>query len=108
VSVQKKTILFKVKEGENFNHWIRNDWSPAMQDTLVAVERKGAVRSVPVGSDKTSELFPWIDQFVQKEAYLMTDENHAYRKFGQQYASHSWVKHSREEIARGDVHNKYG
>ena len=64
------------------------------QCILVAVERKGQVRSVPISSDKTSELFPWIDQFVQKDAHLMTDENHAYRKIGQQYASHSWVKHS--------------
>jgi transposase-like protein len=75
------------------------------QCVLVAVERKGQVRSVPVSSDKTSELFPWIDQFVRKDAHLMTDENHAYRKIGQQYASHSWVKHSMEEFARGDVHN---
>ncbi len=75
------------------------------QCVLVAVERKGQVRSVPISSDKTSELFPWIDQFVQKDAHLMTDENHAYRKIGQQYASHSWVKHSMEEFARGDVHN---
>ncbi|MHC4792335.1 MAG: IS1595 family transposase [Planctomycetota bacterium] len=75
------------------------------QCILVAVERKGAVRSVPVTSDKTADLFPWIDQFVQKDAHLMTDENFAYRKIGQQYASHSWVKHSMEEFARGDVHN---
>ncbi|PQP34728.1 hypothetical protein C6A37_06230 [Desulfobacteraceae bacterium SEEP-SAG9] len=42
-----------------------------------------------MSSDKTSELFPWIDQFFQKDAQLMTDENHAYRKMGQQHASHS-------------------
>jgi transposase-like protein len=75
------------------------------QCVLVAVERKGLVHAVPVSSDKTSELFPWINQWVQKDAHLMSDENHVYRKIGQQYASHSCVKHSMEELVRGDVHN---
>ena len=75
------------------------------QGVLVAVERHGPVRSALIESSKTAELLPWIERFVQKDAHLMTDENYAYRKIGQQYASHSWVKHSMEEFARGDVHN---
>jgi transposase-like protein len=75
------------------------------QCIFVAVERKGPVRSAPVTSDKTADLFPLVEQFVQKDAHLMTDENYAYRKIGKQYAAHSWVKHSMEEFARGEVHN---
>jgi len=75
------------------------------QGVFVAVERHGPARSALITSDKTSELSPLVDQFVQKEAHLMTDENHSYRKIGQQYADHSWVKHSMHEFARGDVHN---
>ena len=75
------------------------------QCIFVAVERKGPVRCAPVTSDKTANLFPLVDQFVQKDAHLMTDENHAYLKIGKQYASHCWVKHSMEEFARGEVHN---
>jgi transposase-like protein len=75
------------------------------QALLVAVERHGPVRSALIASDKTAELLPWVEGFVQKDADLMTDENHSYRKIGQQYASHKWVKHSMEEFARGDVHN---
>jgi transposase-like protein len=75
------------------------------QAVLVAVERHGPVRSALIDSDKTAEILPWVERFVQKEAHLMTDENHSYRKIGQQYASHSWVKHSMEEFCRGDVHN---
>ena len=75
------------------------------QAVLVVVERHGPVRSALIASDKTSELLPWVERFVQKDAYLMTDENHSYRKIGQQYASHQWVKHAMEEFARGDVHN---
>ena len=75
------------------------------QGVLVAVERQGRVRSVLIDSDKASEISPWVERFVQKEAHLMTDENLAYGKIGKQFASHSWVKHSMKEFARGDVHN---
>ena len=75
------------------------------QAVLVAVERHGPVRSALIDSDKTAELLPWVERFVQKDAHLMTDENYAYRRIGQQYASHAWVKHSMEEFSRGDVHN---
>jgi hypothetical protein len=63
------------------------------------------VRSALIDSDKSAELRPWVERFVQKDAHLMTDENHSYRKIGQQYASHQWVKHTMEEFARGEVHN---
>ena len=52
---------------------------------LVAVERQGAVRSALVDSDKAAEFFPWVEQFVQKEAQLMIDENRAYYQIGKQY-----------------------
>jgi transposase-like protein len=75
------------------------------QAVFVAVERQGPVRSALIVSDKASEISPWVERFVQKEAHMMTDENHAYRKIGKQFASHSWVNHSMKEFARADVHN---
>lgn len=75
------------------------------QAVLVAVERHGPVRSALIDSDKTAELQRLVERFVQKDAHLMTDENYAYQKIGQQYASHAWVKHSMEEFSRGEVHN---
>ena len=52
------------------------------QAVLVAVKRHGPVRSALIDSDKTAELLPWVERFVQKDANLMTDENHSYRKIG--------------------------
>ena len=71
----------------------------------MAVERNGPVRAVPVASDKISALFPQMERFVDKDAYLITDENRAYRSIGKQFASHDWVNHSHKEYARGDIHN---
>ena len=72
---------------------------------LVAVERNGPVRSAPVPSDSIANLSPIIDRFVDKRAHLRTDELHAYKQIGKQYASHMWVNHYRKEYSRGDVHN---
>ena len=71
----------------------------------MAVERNGPVRAVPVASDKISELLPQVEHFVDKDAYLITDENRAYRSIGKQFAAHDWVNHSHKEYARGDIHN---
>ena len=72
---------------------------------LVAVERNGPVRSAPVESDSIANLLPVIDQFVSKRAHLKTDELHAYKLIGKDYASHHWVNHKSKEYSRGDTHN---
>ena len=75
------------------------------QAIFVAVQRQGPARSALISSDKVEELSPWVQQFVNKEAHLMTDENWAYQKIGKQYANHSSVNHGAKEFARGNVHN---
>ena len=73
------------------------------QAVFVAVQRQGPARSALICSDKVAELDPWAQQFVDKKAHLITDENWAYRRIGKNYAAHSWVNHSTKEFARGDV-----
>ena len=75
------------------------------QAIFVAVQRQGPVRSALISSDKAAELKPWVQQFVNKKAHLMTDENWAYQQIGKDYANHSSVNHGAKEFARGDVHN---
>jgi len=64
---------------------------------LIAVERRGSVRSAPVDSDRISVLKPVVNAFVSAEAYLMTDENHAYGHIARSYQGHGHVNHSRGE-----------
>jgi len=63
------------------------------------------VRSAPVASDSIANLWPEIERFVDKRAHLKTDELHAYKAIGRQYASHQWVNHLDKEYSRGDTHN---
>jgi hypothetical protein len=72
---------------------------------LVAVERHGPVRSAPVANDSIANLSPLIQRFVDKRSHLRTDELHAYKMIGKQYASHHWVNHHSKEYARGETHN---
>lgn len=46
-----------------------------------------------------------MERFIDKRAHLKTDELHAYKLIGRQYASHQWVNHQRKEYSRGDIHN---
>ncbi len=63
------------------------------------------MRSAPVQSDSFVNLSPVVDRFVDKQSHLKTDELHAYKMIGKEYASHQWVKHLNKEYSRGDIHN---
>ena len=71
----------------------------------MAVERRGPVRSAPVPNDSIANLLPLIERFVDKRSHLKTDELHAYKQIGRQYASHHWVSHQSREYAHGETHN---
>jgi hypothetical protein len=72
---------------------------------LIAVERYGSVRSVPVKSDRIAVLKPVVNSFVSTEAHIMSDEHHSYVNIAKAYSGHSHVNHSRGEYARGNVHS---
>ena len=48
---------------------------------------------------------PIIDQHIDKDSHLMSDEHRSYLKIGKQFLSHYHVNHSKHEYARGNVHN---
>jgi len=48
---------------------------------------------------------PIIDQHINKDSHLMSDEHRSYLSLGKQFSSHSHVNHSKLEYCRGDIHN---
>ena len=72
---------------------------------VIAAQRSGPVRAVPVESEKVSEIQPIIDKYIDKGSHLMTDRHRSYLNIGQQFAEHSAINHSSGEYAREDVHN---
>ena len=72
---------------------------------LIAAERLGPVRAVPIASEKVETMQPIIDQHLCKSSHLMSDKHRSYIKVGKQFAEHSHVNHSRREYSRGNVHS---
>lgn len=75
------------------------------QGVLVMVERHGIVRTELIDSASIADIRPHVERHVDKDSYLMTDQNPAYRSIAAKYAGHSYVNHSEDEFARGEVHN---
>ena len=48
---------------------------------------------------------PIIDQHINKDSHLMSDEHRSYLSMGKQFASHSHVNHSKLEYSCGNIHN---
>ena len=71
---------------------------------MIAVERRGPVRAVPVANEKADTLKPIIARIVDKSAHLMSDKHRTYLHIGRQFSAHSHVIHSKGEYSRGHVH----
>ena len=72
---------------------------------MVAAQRHGPVRAVPIASEKVDTMQPIIDQHLCKSAHLMSDKHRSYIKIGKQFAAHSHVNHSKREYSRNNVHS---
>lgn len=71
---------------------------------LTLVERGGKARSFHVDTARIGTVLPIVRANIAKESALMTDEAGMYRRIGQEFASHQYVKHSKDEYVRGNVH----
>ncbi|MER8509138.1 IS1595 family transposase [Mesorhizobium sp. M0199] len=75
------------------------------KNTVVTlVERGGRARSFHVDTARIGTIMPIVRANIAKESALMTDEAGVYRRVGQEFASHDFVTHSKDEYVRGNVH----
>ena len=70
-----------------------------------AVQRQGAVKTMPVINGSVANLRPFVERNVRLSARLMSDEHSAYRWIAPGFADHQSVSHGRKEFARGEVHS---
>ena len=70
---------------------------------LSLVEREGGVRSFHINSATMATLLPVIRANVNRDSAVMTDELLAYKRLGDEFASHETVNHAQKEYARGHV-----
>ena len=61
-------------------------------------------RSIVVDDLKQSTLLPILQENIDKEAVIYTDEAGQYVNLKRDFASHDFVRHGQGEYGRGDVH----
>lgn len=71
---------------------------------VALVEREGRVHAQAVPSVTAKSLKTALNEHVDRQSKLMTDELILYKNAGKDYASHDTVTHSAGEYARGDIH----
>jgi transposase-like protein len=71
---------------------------------LALVERDGDVRTFHVAVADADTVVRIVNQNVNKESRLHTDESKLYTFIGSRMAGHETVKHSAGEYVRGDIH----
>jgi len=104
VELDEKYVGGKPRKKDGVVH--KRGKGTSKQGVLVMVERGGGVvRTGLIANDSYDEIAPLVDRHVDKESFLMTDQNPVYRKIGNDYAGHASVNHGDGEFARGEVHN---
>jgi len=76
---------------------------PNKMPVFALVERGGRVRSFTMPTVTATNLKRSIQEHVNTDAKLMTDELAAYTKIGKHFADHQTVNHSQKEYARGEA-----
>jgi len=77
--------------------------------SLIAVERQGSLRAQTVAKGKIAIPQPIVNQIVETEAHLMTDQYHSYRSisfisaYWPRLGAHSTINQLGKEYAYGDI-----
>lgn len=84
------------KKGRGFHH---------KHKVLALVDRNtGRSRCMVVDSLRAADLTPILEENIEYEAHVMTDEAGQYKFLSRAFAQHDFVSHSRGEYGRGQIH----
>jgi hypothetical protein len=71
---------------------------------MTLVQRGGSARSFHVDGTSAKDLLPIIKANVLPDTRVMTDEAGQYAHLNKHFTEHDFVRHSKGEYGRGDVH----
>ncbi|MDB5599485.1 MAG: ISSpo8, transposase [Xanthobacteraceae bacterium] len=94
----------KTTSGRPFARGSKQGRGPAGKRAIVSlVERGGRVRSFHVPTADAASVATIVNENIDRETRLHTDESRLYVKVGAEFSAHETVNHSAKEYARGDV-----
>ena len=72
---------------------------------LALVDRKsGQARSMVVDDLKAKTLVPILQENIDRESRIVTDEAGQYKHLNRDFAEHDYVRHGQGEYGRGEIH----
>jgi transposase-like protein len=92
-----ETFIGRIKGVEAKPGWVKHK-----NTVLTLVERGGSVRSFHIDEATKEHIVPIVNENLNRESHLMTDEARRYEAIGKEFASHGVVDHSREEYGYTD------
>jgi transposase-like protein len=89
---------------KKLSSWVRGYWTKKTP-VVAIIERQGNIKVRPVANVTGKTLRKALDEVVDKSARLCTDDLHAYRKIGREFAGgHGRVRHNILEYVSGEDH----
>ena len=88
--------------GKREGYEAKPGWVRHKNTVLTLVERGGSVRSFHIDEATKENIVPIVNENLDRESHLMTDEARRYEAIGKAFAAHGVVDHSRKEYGYTD------
>jgi transposase-like protein len=88
--------------GKREGHEAKPGWVRHKNTVLTLVERGGRARSFHIDEATKENIVPIVNENLDRESHLMTDEARRYETIGQGFAAHGVVDHHRSEYGYTD------
>ncbi len=88
--------------GKREGYEAKPGWVRHKNTVLTLVERGGRARSFHIDEATKENIVPIVNENLDRESHLMTDEARRYEAIGKDFAAHGVVDHSRKEYGYTD------
>lgn len=88
--------------GKREGYEAKPGWVRHKNTVLTLVERGGRARSFHIDEATKENIVPIVNENLDRESHLMTDEARRYEAIGKEFADHGVVDHSRKEYGYTD------
>lgn len=96
-----ETYIGKKKAAKNYR---KKAGQADKMAVLTLVDREGSARSFHVDATNRNVILPIVQENIDRETKIATDQATYYKRLNQHFAGHESVNHSADEWVRGEIH----
>lgn len=79
---------------------VRGGYAHKMKVLTLLERNTGRAKSIVIDDLKAETIAPILRENIAKEAFMITDEAHRFKRVGKEFANHESVNHARDEYVR--------